>query len=122
MSKRIMIVVILALGMLSAATGGWQFSKFAYASTTSAKGQPVGLVVIEAPENFAQDAALMGFTISDKLFLKELDMVTYRFLAPMGMTSHTAEEKLSDHFPGIIVENAEIDMSPSAADSTEFNF
>lgn len=123
----IAILVVLSLGgtIIVAGSGG-RFSQLAYLSSPTSnipeKGQnfavhrerSAGLVVMDAPNNFAGTIAKMGFVISEKLHFEELDTIAYRILPPTGMSYAVAEEKLNNRFPGIIVQNRDYDIRPAS--------
>ena len=128
MKWRIAIFAILALGGTLVAASGDRFAQFAFLSSTGNNPQIVtpkfspmqqqsaGLVVLEAPDNFADSIVRYGFDVSEKTHLKELDTVAYRIKPPAGMSDYVAEKKLKYLYPGIIVQNTEIDMVPTSSD------
>lgn len=119
MRQKIAHIVFLAFATVVAVSGGWRFSHFAYASTiektvaidAQATPAPVQLIVLDAPDKFAERIADMGFTLLENSNIAELDLAALRIQAPVGMTLSIAEENLSRQFPDIIIDSTEVEMS-----------
>ncbi len=73
------------------------------------------MVVMDALHDFAATMDQMGFTLSEKLYLEELEMINFRIQPPVSMSLAPAQEKIKGFFPGIIVANTDVEMTSSAA-------
>lgn len=96
-------IIYIALATLLISPIGFVYSAY-LAEAIAADPAPSEVVVLEAPANFSDRAAAMGFSDVRKFVLEELDLTAYR-VGVLNVDHEAAILRLEKAFPEAVIDS-----------------